>query len=75
MKGRFNMITLYSTHCPKCKVLEKKLDALGKDYEIIDDTSKVVEFAQEHGYNSAPILVTEENEILDFVKANKYLST
>ncbi len=31
-------IVLYSTGCPKCKVLEKKLDDAGVEYEVVSDT-------------------------------------
>ena len=29
------MITLYSTHCPRCKVIMKKLEAKGLEYEEV----------------------------------------
>lgn len=34
-----NKYILYSTGCPKCNVLIKKLNAKGIDYEIINDVS------------------------------------
>lgn len=69
------MIVLYSTGCPKCRVLEKKLSNLGRDFKIVDNQDEVLKFGQDHNMNSAPILVTENNDILDFVSANRYLST
>ena len=31
------MVTLYTTHCPKCNVLEKKLDKKKIEYTLVDD--------------------------------------
>ena len=66
------MITLYSTHCPKCKVIEKKLEQLNKEYNIIDDLDEINNFAEEHNIHSAPILVVDD-QIYDFTQANKVL--
>ena len=45
-------ITLYSTHCPKCMVLEKKLQMAGIDYKLVEDADLMIE----KGFASAPIL-------------------
>ena len=68
------MLKLYSTGCPKCKVLKKKLADSGKEFEVIEDLVKVNEFAKAHNLYEAPILVTDSEEILDFRSALKYLS-
>lgn len=36
------MITLFSTGCPKCKVLKKKLDEKHIDYNIENDVNKML---------------------------------
>jgi len=46
------MITLYTTHCPKCKVLEKKLAQKGVEYTEVTDVTEM----QKLGIKSAPIL-------------------
>ncbi len=33
-------VTLYSTHCPKCDVLEKKLQNKGIKYQAVYDVDK-----------------------------------
>lgn len=43
---------LYSTGCPKCKVLEKKLKSKNVDFVIESDIEPVAKL----GYTSAPIL-------------------
>ncbi len=45
-------VTLYSTDCPKCKVLEKKLDESDVTYE----TEKDIDIMLEKGFVSAPML-------------------
>ena len=45
-------VVLYSTHCPRCNVLEKKLQQKNIQYEEVND----VEIMMEKGYMSAPTL-------------------
>lgn len=45
-------IILYSTHCPKCTVLEKKLIKANLNFTVCDD-EKIME---EHGFTSLPML-------------------
>lgn len=49
-------ITLYTTHCPQCNVLQKKLDAAGVEYEVSEDIQKMLEL----GYMSAPLLMIND---------------
>lgn len=69
-----DLITLYSTHCPKCKVVEKKLQQKGINYNIInckEDTS-AIETLIDKGFKQMPILQIGE-EYLDFSKAIKWI--
>ena len=63
-------MTLYTTHCPKCTVLEKKLKAKGVEYTEVTDTAKMTEM----GFKSAPMLDVD-GRILSFVEANKYINS
>jgi len=45
-------VILYSTHCPRCKVLTKKLQDAGVQYEEIND----IEIMKARGFNEAPKL-------------------
>lgn len=63
-------ITLFTTHCPKCQILEAKLKQKQIDYVECDD----VERMKNLGVFSAPILEVGE-EILDFNAAIKWLSS
>ena len=43
---------LYSTHCPRCQVLEKKLQQKGVGYDEVNDISVM----EQKGYLSVPVL-------------------
>lgn len=63
-------IILYTTHCPKCKVLESKLNAANLSYTVCDDIDKIME----KGKMSVPLLevdgvVYEFKEAVDWVNA------
>lgn len=60
-------ITLYSTNCPKCVILEKKLSAANIDFHIETD----VEVMRSKGFMSAPMLEVD-GEVMDFGEAIKW---
>lgn len=63
------MIKLLTTHCPRCSVLQKKLDAAGIKYEEITD----IEVIQSYGIDFVPALVLEDR-ILDFTAAVRWVN-
>lgn len=67
------MITLYSTHCPKCKIIEMKLAQKKVDFEMVDDTDAVVEVGRANHILSAPILKVDE-KFYDFSGAVKFIN-
>lgn len=62
-------IILYSTNCPKCKILEKKLTEKNikftKNNNVIDMT--------ELGIDQVPVL-SIDGKLLSFVEANKWIN-
>ena len=46
------MITLYSTNCPKCNILERRLNKNNIEFTISNDIDKLIEM----GFQNAPIL-------------------
>ena len=66
------MIILYTTHCPKCAVLAKKLALSGVEYEECTNTKEMLA----KGIQTVPMLQVSENSILPFAQAiewaNKY---
>lgn len=59
---------LYTTHCPKCQVIAKKLDKAGIEYDICED----IEVMESKGLVNLPALEVD-GEMLDFVSANKWV--
>lgn len=51
-------VILYSTHCPKCKVLETKLKQKNIIYKEVNDTT----IMQEKGFEFMPVL--EVNDVV-----------
>lgn len=63
-------VVLYSTHCPRCCVLEKKLKQKNISYEEVND----VEIMKEKGYLSVPVLEVN-GKSMDFKTANNWINT
>lgn len=42
------MITLFTTHCPQCNVLEKKLREKNIDFKLVDNEEEVEKVAIEN---------------------------
>jgi len=64
-------VKLYSTHCPRCNVLEKKLQQKGVKFELVLEFDS--DDMQKKGFDSAPILQVDD-EYMDFVKANNWVN-
>ena len=63
------MIKLYSTHCPKCKVLEMKFKESGINYEIIANNEDVVNTATILGIGSIPFVIDDNKKWYNFQDA------
>lgn len=64
------MIKLYSTNCPKCKVIGMKLKQKGIEYEEITDVNEMLGL----GIKSAPMLSLEDGNLLNFTDAVKWVN-
>lgn len=62
-------VKLYSTHCPKCIVLEKKLNQKNISFEEIND----IDVMAEKGFMQAPMLEVD-GEVMDFKQANDWIN-
>lgn len=62
-------VTLYTTHCPKCRVLEAKLNSKKVDFNIIDNEELMIE----KGFQSAPMLEVDDN-VMNFGEAIKWVN-
>lgn len=63
-------IVLYSTDCPRCKVLKKKLSNVGIKY--IENNS--VEEITRLGFTEVPILKVDD-KFMDFLEANLWIGS
>ena len=62
-------VILYSTNCPKCKVLESKLNDKGIKFEISNNIDAVIEA----GFMSAPVLQVDM-QLMNFSDAIKWIN-
>ena len=62
-------VVLYTTHCPKCKVLAMKLQQKGIEYTENDD----IKYMIDKGFKSAPLLEINGKELLDFGAALRWV--
>ena len=63
-------IILYSTHCPRCNVLEKKLKQKNISYEEVNN----IGIMKEKGYMSVPVLEVDGMS-MDFKIANDWINS
>lgn len=63
------MNILYTTHCPKCYILQQKLDEKGIKYQICEDIDEMIAL----NITAAPALYTEETGLMDFGKAIQWV--
>ena len=63
-------VVLFSTHCPRCNVFEKKLQQKDVDYDEVNDTS----IMEQKGYLSVPVLEVD-GKSMDFKEAVDWINT
>ena len=64
-----SVIKFYSTHCPKCSILKKKLDEKKIEYEEINDVEKMIKL----GFTQAPLLEVD-GKIMDFKSGVEWIN-
>lgn len=62
-------IILYSIGCPKCKVLEKKLQDKGVEFEVCSNIDRMKEL----GIDSLPVL-EYKGQLMEFLEAIGWLT-
>ena len=61
-------ITLYTTHCPMCNILENLLDKKGLSYDVVTDINLMIE----KGFKAAPILEVDD-KVYTFAEAKLWV--
>ena len=64
-----NNIIVYSTGCPRCKILEKALAASNLPYTVIDDVDIIIK----EGFDTVPQMRIAEDQTLDFKAAMNWI--
>ena len=65
-------ITIYTTHCPRCEVLKKKLEQKGITwYNEIDS----MEIMSNLGIKSVPMMSINDGELMNFEEAIKWINS
>lgn len=62
-------VVLYSTHCPKCSVLEKKLQSANINYKLEEDQDLMIW----KGFTSVPMLEVD-GKVMDFKSAIEWVN-
>ena len=62
-------IVMYSTDCPKCRVLEAKLNAKGIEYTVCNDVAEM----ERMGFSTVPVLSVDGHNY-EFSEAVKYIN-
>lgn len=63
------MPTLFSTGCPKCTILKKKLSQKGIEYVEVNDIQQMLDM----GLQSVPWLEVD-GQMMNFEQANKWIN-
>lgn len=63
------MPILFSTGCPKCTILKKKMSKKGIEYTEVNDTQKMLDM----GLKSVPWLEVD-GQMMNFEQANKWIN-
>ena len=63
-------VTLFSTGCPRCKVLAKKLDSKGITYKVVDDVDEMVKM----GIFNVPYL-SVDGTLMSFKESIDWVNT
>ena len=58
-------VKMYTTHCPKCNVMERKLKEANIEFEEIEDNAEVLRVATSGGFTMAPLLEVD-GRVMDF---------
>ena len=65
-----NKVILYTTHCPKCRILEKKLQDKKVEYDTVED----IEEMKKIGISTVPVLSVSDKGNLQYLDAVKFVN-
>ena len=65
-----NDVMLYSTGCPRCNILKKKLNEKGITFEENNDVEQMIEM----NITQVPVL-SVDGECMEFAQANEWINS
>lgn len=63
-------VILYTTHCPRCQVLEKKMQQKGIEYTVEENIDVMTQL----NIKTVPMLQVDCGPLMDFVQANNWVN-
>lgn len=69
-----NVILYTIKDCPKCKNLKNKLSSKGISFKLVEMGDEEVGFLIEKGFRSAPVLSINNDQMLDYKDALKWVT-
>lgn len=67
------IVVLYSTDCPRCRVLEKKLQQKNIGFTVNKNLDDITKIANSIGVFSVPLLSVDD-QVLTFEQANQFIN-
>ena len=64
------MITLYTVDCPRCKMLENRLNKANIEYDVCKDTERMLDM----GMNDVPVLEVD-GKLLNYKEATEWIES
>ena len=64
-------VVMYTTHCPQCFVLAKKLDQKNISYTEIDDIDEM----RKLGISAIPMLSVDDGDLMSFKDAVNWINS
>lgn len=68
-----NKIILYTTGCPKCRILEKKLTDKKVEYQVVCDPEKIK--AKGNAVPMLEIIDGDSSKVLNYYEAVKFVNS
>ena len=68
------MIAVYSTNCPKCHVLIKKLEKEGIEFTLYENLNDLYEASEKYNIQEAPFVVFND-KVYNFTEAIRNLDS
>lgn len=66
-------MVVYSTGCPQCEVLKKKLADKNADFTLVENRDEVIKVAEKFGITNVPFMVVDD-KVYNFIESINYIN-